>query len=1081
MNYMKRYSIALLLLNVFWSAYSQSNNQNYISTRTYTKEDGSTYIDAIQYFDGLGRPVQTVQAGITPLGKDLISIQEYDAFGRASKSWLPIPKASNNGSYYTGNLVNDSKSTYANDANAYSEPVYEPSPLNRITKQFGPGQDWRSGNGHPVSSSYLTNSTTDNQLKCAYFYVSGNDLKKGNDYAAGQLYVRETKDEDGNTSYEFTDKLGQVILTRQIAGSNSNHDTYCVYDDFGLKRFVLPPMAVDSLSGISWTESDPVLKKFAYLYRYDNRNRCTEKRIPGTEWQYMVYDQADRLIFSQDGEQQQKGKWLFTVYDVLSRPVITGLCNNTQTAVNAHQSVVTSAEFKFVSTNASNTYFSGTGYQLNNLNLSNPEILSVTYYDNYMFLDIPSISAHKSHLNYQTQTNFGEQHPCAQGLLTGTRTKILDANNDATWTVLYYDSRGRVIQKKSTIYMNGYMNTYTAYSFTGLKERELTQYEGDFTVCNGEVAGMVEDYVYEYDHAGRLKKTTLNGIDIVTNTYNELGQLKRKQQGDGAFIVDYTYNIRGWLKTMNEINTVRFQQTLLYQDGGRYNGNISQMDYGYTGYPQTLRTKNCYFSYDALNRLTNAFYESKDEVYDMYYTYDKHGNPLSIYRYLLDLPENWTITHTGNQKTKIVRNGTINNISYNRNGSVVSDGSREIVSIRYNLLNLPDTIQFKNGNAIYYTYDASGMKLQTRHITVKPNLVSPITVAVGQVRPLTTSETFSVLTTQYIGNTVHENGALKMTLFPGGYIRRMMAENHKGDIACREMYHYYLQDYLGNNRDVMRSDGGAFWSHIQRTEYSPFGMAMGPPRGDAGAQPYKFGGKEEDKMHGFNTYDFIARFYNPELISFMTIDPMAEKYYNISPYAYCLNNPVRYIDPDGREWKDSRDENIDDFQKKLDQYDNACFDKRGYNYLAGDDDKSKPSTKTDPDGSGKKASVELTLPIPLPALAALGGLGEAIKDAFVGFGTAVSSAFAASVSLVVGMIFLTGDTRQEPYEQLDQTPTQTMESSKKKSSADSEYSTAGEHTKNKRPSAANKHQKGRKRVKQDQGGEKGDARRTKQK
>jgi RHS repeat-associated protein len=64
-------------------------------------------------------------------------------------------------------------------------------------------------------------------------------------------------------------------------------------------------------------------------------------------------------------------------------------------------------------------------------------------------------------------------------------------------------------------------------------------------------------------------------------------------------------------------------------------------------------------------------------------------------------------------------------------------------------------------------------------------------------------------------------------------------------------------------------------------------------------QPYKFGGKEYETMHGLNLYDFEARPYDPILGRFLTPDPLAEKYYSVSPYAYTLNNPVNYIDPTG--------------------------------------------------------------------------------------------------------------------------------------------------------------------------------------
>ena len=79
----------------------------------------------------------------------------------------------------------------------------------------------------------------------------------------------------------------------------------------------------------------------------------------------------------------------------------------------------------------------------------------------------------------------------------------------------------------------------------------------------------------------------------------------------------------------------------------------------------------------------------------------------------------------------------------------------------------------------------------------------------------------------------------------------------------------------------------------------PMHNAM-PSRG-ADVQPYKYNGKELDRMHGLNTYDYGARQHDPILARWDRIDPLCEMYYNVSPYNYCLNNPVKNIDPNGEE------------------------------------------------------------------------------------------------------------------------------------------------------------------------------------
>ena len=99
---------------------------------------------------------------------------------------------------------------------------------------------------------------------------------------------------------------------------------------------------------------------------------------------------------------------------------------------------------------------------------------------------------------------------------------------------------------------------------------------------------------------------------------------------------------------------------------------------------------------------------------------------------------------------------------------------------------------------------------------------------------------------------------------------------------------------MGNNRIV----ANAAASVVQSTQYYPFGMPFADATG-AGVQPYKYNNKELDQMHGLNLYDYSARYYESALGRFTSVDPLAEKYYSISPYAYVMNNPLKYIDPDG--------------------------------------------------------------------------------------------------------------------------------------------------------------------------------------
>lgn len=137
-KFMSIATIALLLLyDLSTEVFAQSTNQNYIRTRTMTNDAGSTYIETIQYFDGLGRLTETVQTGINPSGIDLATYQEYDDFGRESIAWLPRVKTGTEGAFVPLSTFKTLSTTiYQSDAKPYSQTVYESSPLDRIGSAY---------------------------------------------------------------------------------------------------------------------------------------------------------------------------------------------------------------------------------------------------------------------------------------------------------------------------------------------------------------------------------------------------------------------------------------------------------------------------------------------------------------------------------------------------------------------------------------------------------------------------------------------------------------------------------------------------------------------------------------------------------------------------------------------------------------------------------------------------------------------------------------------------------------------------------------------------------------------------------
>ena len=147
-------------------------------------------------------------------------------------------------------------------------------------------------------------------------------------------------------------------------------------------------------------------------------------------------------------------------------------------------------------------------------------------------------------------------------------------------------------------------------------------------------------------------------------------------------------------------------------------------------------------------------------------------------------------------------------------------------------------------------------------------------------------------------------------------------------------YNYFRKDHLGSNREIWNGIRKNYSGTVkeqaatrQRTQYYPSGLPWASNTVDyPSIQSHKYNGKEFVEMHGLDTYDYGARGYYPAMGRFMTVDPLAEKYYSISPYAYCAGNPVNRIDPDGMDWYTSIDGKTTYWQagnKKVDGYTNS--------------------------------------------------------------------------------------------------------------------------------------------------------------
>ncbi len=886
-------------------------DKNYVHTRVFLYQSDNQYNDVIQYYDGLGRKSQLINKNFTSNAivaerKDLISLIEYDNIGRVTKTWLPAGVSANNGAYKDPDQIKDaSKTTNTNegiaDANPYYENVYEPTPLGRLSQEKNPGQEWQSG-GKAIKTEYLSN-TSSGDLYCK-------------NYSPNELFVTKYTNEDNSTKYVFKDKQDQTVLVRII--NDMAYNTYYKYDSWGNLVWVLPPeISEDNVQYPSLYYDN--VKQFAYHYIYDAYNRCIAKKAPGSDYTYFIYDKTDQLIFSQDANQRNKSlpEWTFYIHDELGRIVLNGTCNNTLSYDNYP---LNNVYVKAVRLNETNSY---KGYSVSGITLASPQILTVNYYDDYGFMGYNGFSS-VSDANFKPETIAGYGTPNGngdKGFLTGTMSAKLDKPDEYLVSVMYYDYRGRLVQKKSnSILSGGIEKEYIAYNFIGQPVKKLNTH-----LATGKTP-ISEFYTYEYDNGSRLKRvqhqiqeniTMLPGIILLENKYDDLGRLINSKRNNSAKLsVDLKYNVRSWITEITNLDNANklFEVKLFYDKAyqsstPRYGGDVTAMYWTLTG----DKKRGYKFAYDNLSRLTSAQYLENDVNSDYYkiplISYDKMGNITSIERWgkkadgtaasSYGIVDKLSMAYNGNRLTKITDTGANVTIAessdfkdysnnngqytYDFNGNVITDSHKGILGIRYNSLNLPEELAIKNLNVsgkTYYTYSASGAKLKTVHMNSTNLSYTPILGTTSG-----DSNFGQKKTTEYVANKIYENGVLKRIIVDGGYY----------DYAKRK-YIFFLSDHLGNNRVVVNQDGTV----LQKNHYYPFGMAFAEnSKTEQAEQPYKYSGKELDQMHGLNLYDLTARSLDPAIGRFTTPDPLSEKYYSWSPYAYVMNNPLKNIDPTG--------------------------------------------------------------------------------------------------------------------------------------------------------------------------------------
>lgn len=586
--------------------------------------------------------------------------------------------------------------------------------------------------------------------------------------------------------------------------------------DTGLYRWKMTNSVVTGVT----LESEPIevtyqtkitraVENLGFQYHYDKRSRLIARKVPGTDWVYMVYDDRDRLVMTQDGQQRLSNRWTYTRYDHLNRPVMTGIYTHDEPVDQEEMTdLVGATTFSETFDVEEETNF---GYSKNAfpaMNQNNFTVLTVTYYDDYSFIDLfdtESLGYHTEEIEgqYMDVVNEGGYFERTVGQVTGSVTAVLAKgednlpdNNRFLHAVNYYDDRNRLVQVISLNIYDAYDIVTTTYDFVGKVINRKSRQTGldEHTVVR----------TFDYDHVGRPLKLwhQLDGGDTILlsmNSYNELGQLMEKglHNTDGRNAsdnarqfkqgVDFTYNIRGWLTGINNAalsvadpnSQVKdlFGMELLYNTADNdlanspaHNGNISAMKWNGTG---GVSQRAYRFEYDGMSRLLSAKqkvltvgWDNTGDFAERDLQYDLNGNITRLVRtgenenpmdsLFYDYGEDGLATNQLRSVTDEYysdggfKDGNTEGVDYDydQNGNMINDRNKNVKSISYNYLNLPETVKSGPGTYLRYVYDATGVKMQQL-----------------MLQPAGNSETEDddvvLKSTDYLGDFVYENGQVR--------------------------------------------------------------------------------------------------------------------------------------------------------------------------------------------------------------------------------------------------------------------------------------------------------------------------------
>ena len=817
------------------------------------KNDGDTVVKAYGYTYSRTSPTWTFNAASpnavvdttflqhTPTPKSVVSTAFVDGLGRA------IQAVEQDGSSYI---------VTANQYDVMGRPWRNWKPYPRTTAGYDASF---SANATSFYNAYHATSNAKPFIETQYRADALDRVRQvtpqyiGTSPAAFTFYgygvdvtpkhqVTEVIDEAGKKTRTFADVFGNAVKTILGSGAPEATTTLAGFD----------------VLGQSIKTTDP--RGLITTYVMDTRGVLASRTSSDAGTTSHKSDKGGNLRYSQDANQTALGQVFFTNYDFANRPLTSGLGAATFASLDPDG--------------------------------ASPPPLETTQAN---WLVVRAYDAKPSTAAFPWSLFSAEITPLTLANVSGRLAAVASKSNGAWQVTLFsYDADGRVATRHTFTQANGGASVLAALNTQVNYVRDLRDAVTERWLT---VGSSTFNHWYDYDNRGLLWKVFAStgsvkpGTPDVTFTYRPSGQLQERQFQGGP-LVPVRYTIREELEKIGDpaFTTYPFSARYAYHA----NGTVSEGEFYSAGSPAAQKRYRYQFSttsYDALNRLKSADFSGWNgsswtstlahDLADI--AYDASGNITALQRYreIGTLVDNLTYAYPGgSNKLSSVTDAVGSTpeswdaetgaFTYDSNGNLLTAPPPYVISaVSYDHQNLPLSLT-SNGVTSSYRYDGAGQRI-TKQVAGGNTEVyvldgaSSLGVVTVNVSGTPTSWFFNVLAgDRVIG-------------------RQPNAGNRR----------YYHSDLLGSTRAVV--EGAAV---VESYDPEPWGLLM-PGRTLGSGTKEGFTGKERDAESGLDY--FGARLYMPAIARWTSLDPLAEKHPEWSPYNYVLNNPIVLLDPDGRQ------------------------------------------------------------------------------------------------------------------------------------------------------------------------------------